>query len=146
MSFSEIRPLLSAMIGIAIAGWLKVKWARWVPAMVGTKGREQLLKEHRRSIWVANLLAFVGLFSGLLSFKSGWLNASDWRGLGLGIGLMCLLPLACLAAANAGGGCAAIKECMVAYAISQKTPPRLLFPVMGVVSIAGLISAVSLFL
>ena len=79
MSFSEIRPLLSAMIGIAIAGWLKVKWARRVPARVGTKGREQLLKEHRRSIWVANLLAFVGLFSGLLSFKSGWLNASDCK-------------------------------------------------------------------
>lgn len=42
MSFKAFLPILSAMIGIAIFGWLKTKWDRWVPLKFGAKGRDEL--------------------------------------------------------------------------------------------------------
>src|ERR1035437_985844 len=144
MSFDTIRPILSAMIGIAIAGWLKTKWDRWVPAKVGEKGRDVLLKEHRVTLRIANALSFSGLCIGLLCYRSGWLHDRDWRGLGIGAGLMCFLPIGYIVVVHAGRGAESIKECLVTYAISQKAPMGLLYVVMSLLFIAGLVSAVSL--
>ena len=145
MSLDTIRPIVSGIIGAVIAGWLFTKWARWVPVKVGAKGRERLLNEHRRTIRVANALAFSGILIGLLCYWSGWLSRNDWRGLGLGAGLMALLPIAYMAVTCAARGPEAIKECLVTYAISQKTPTGLLFGLMALMIMAGVVSAVSLF-
>jgi hypothetical protein len=145
MSFDTIRPILSGIIGAVIAGWLVTKWARWVPVKVGAKARERLLKEYRVTIRVANALAVAGLCIGLVCYWSGWLSKHDWRGLGLGAGLMSFLPIGFMVAANAPRGREAIKECLVTYAISQKTPTGLLFVLMVLMIIAGIVSAVSLF-
>ena len=146
MSFNTIRPIFSGILGAIIAGWLFTKWAKWVPATVGAKGREQLLKEHKATIRTANVLSLSGLCAGLLCYWSGWLGDHDWRGAGLGAGLMALLPILCLVGANVAQGAGAIKECMVTYAIAQKTPTVLLFTVMALLIFAGVLSAVSLFL
>ncbi|MBL9170845.1 MAG: hypothetical protein JNN07_24145 [Verrucomicrobiales bacterium] len=145
MSFDTIRPILSEIIGALVAGWLVTKWARWVTAGVGRKGRERLLEEHRRSIRVANVLSFSGLLVALVCYWGGWLSRHDWRGLGLGAGLMAFLPIAYITAACASRGTETIKECLVAYAIHQKTPTVLLFAVMALLIIGGVISAFSLF-
>jgi hypothetical protein len=146
MSFNTIRPILSGILGAIIVGWLFTKWAKWVPATVGGKGREQLLKEHKGTLRVANAFSLSGLCVGLLCYWSDWLGDHDWRGAGLGAGLTALLPILCMVVANAARGPLAIKECMVPYAIAQKTPIALLFTLMALLILGGVLSAVSLFL
>jgi hypothetical protein len=146
VSFDTIRPVLSGIIGAIIAGWLVNKMARWVPAKVGTKGRKRLLQEHKSTIRVANGLALLGIGIGILCYWSGWLSRNDWRGAGLGAGLMSILPVGYMVITNAARGAEAIKECLVSYAIAQKTPVALLFGLMGFLIVAGIVSAVSLYM
>ncbi len=146
MNFREgILPVLSAIAGTAIAWWLKTRWAKWVPVHFGGKDRRELLEQHSSSIRVAHWLTVLGFLAGALPYLTGSLSKYDWRGLGVAVGLGCFLPMAYFAAANARGGVEAIKEALIAYAIWQKTPPRLLFPVMALLFLAGVLSAVALF-
>jgi len=59
---------------------------------------------------------------------------------------MSFLPISYMAAANVRRGPEAIKECLITFAISQKTPIGVLFPVMAIFIIAGFVSAISLLL
>lgn len=145
MSFDTIRPILSGIIGALLAGWLVTKWARWVTVGVGRKGRERLLAEYGRTIRVANVLSFSGLLVALFCYWGGWLSQYDWRGLGLGAGLMAFLPIAYITVFCASRGAETIKECLVTYAISQKTPTVWFFAVMALLIMGGVVSAFSLF-
>ena len=139
-----ILPIFSAIVGTGISWWLKTKWAGWVPVHFGAKDRQQLLEQYGSNIRVAHWLAVLGFCAGGLPYFTGWLGDHDWRGLGLAFGLACFLPLAYFVAANAGRGYEAVRESLIAYAMWQKTPPRLLFTVMGLGCIAGVVSAASL--
>jgi hypothetical protein len=145
MSFETIRPFLSGIIGALIAGWLTTRWARWVSVSVGGKGREQLLQEHKVTLRVANVLSLSGLLAALPCYWSGWLSDHDWRGLGLGAGLMALLPIGFITLVSASRGSERIKECLVTYAISQKIPTAWFFAAMALLIVGGVISAFSLF-
>jgi hypothetical protein len=145
IAFGPEVAVASGIAGAFIASWLATKWSRWIPLKVGTKGRVELLKKHKTTIRIAKVLAFVGGCSGLLCYYNGWMSDQDWRGLGVGFGLMSFLPLGYIVAANAMRGTEAIKECMVTYAISQKTPTGLLIALMALFLVAGLVSVVSLF-
>jgi len=144
MNLLDFHPIVSGIIGAAIFVWLAKKWSKRIPKNTSGKGRERLLAEHKITIHIANGLALLGLISGLVTYLSGWLNKHDWRGLGLGLGLMSILPLTYITVVNAMRGIPAIKQCMVAYAISQKTPVIVLFTIMALCGIAGIVSAISL--
>lgn len=144
MSFETIRPILSGIIGAMIAGWLATKWARWIPRTVGAKGRVQLLKEHRTTIRIANVLSFMGIMFALACYYGGWLHNNDWRGAGLGAGLMVFLPLCYIVVVNASRGMESIRECLAAYAISQRMPPIIFFTLVALLLLAGIMSIVSL--
>ena len=126
-----ILPIFSAIVGTGISWWLKTKWAGWVPVHFRAKDRQQLLEQYGSSIRVAHRLTVLGFCAGGLPYFTGWLGDHDWRGLGVAFGLACFLPLAYFVAANAGRGYEAVRESLIAYAVWQKTPPRLLFTVMG---------------
>lgn len=144
MNFDTLRPILSGLIGATVAAWLVTKWARWVPQKVGQKGREQLLNEHKTAIRLANVLGFSGMLLGLGCYLSGWLPDNDWRGAGLGVGLWSVLSVGSLAATSVARGSEAVKESLVAYAISQQTPAWVLFGLLGLFFIAGVMAAMSL--
>jgi len=146
LSFDMILQALLGILGAILGSWLIAKLAKWVPAAVGAKGQEQLLKEHKVTIRVANLLAIAGMVIGVLCYALGWLSRNDWRGAGLGVGLMSFLPVAYMIIANAPRGTEAIKECMVTFAITQHMPIVLLFPLMTLMIIAGMAAAASLLL
>ena len=133
--------IASGIAGVATTAWLKTKWTRWVPTSVGTKDKNQLLREHGSRIRVAHYLSIAGCFAGALPYFAGWLNDHDLRGLGLPFGLACFLPLAYFTFSNAKGGSDAIKENLIAYAIAYKSPPRILFPLMAIGCIGGIVSA-----
>jgi len=61
----------------------------------------------------------------------------DWRGLGIGFGLMSFLPVAYIAAANISHGTERIKEAMVAFVIDQKTPTKVLFIYIGIMHLTN---------
>jgi hypothetical protein len=82
----------------------------------------------------------------MLSYKFGLLGQHDWRGLGVGLGLMAILPLSYVFAVNASQGSDAVKEVLVTMSISEKTPVRLYFGLLAACVLAGVLSSVSLIL
>jgi hypothetical protein len=85
-------------------------------------------------------------FLGSSFYINHWISDYDWRGLGIGVGLACFLPVAYIVASNIVYGIEKVKEAMVAFVIDQKTPPKVLFIFMGICFVGGVVSAVSLML
>jgi hypothetical protein len=118
MSADQIREIgkgpigayFSAMVAATIFHWQVKKWAHRIPQRVGKKGRARLLREHQTELQIAKALSIAGICTPILCIKIGWLSNHDWRGLGIGVGLMCLLPLGYIVAANVLRGSEAIKE------------------------------------
>ena len=150
MSLEEFRSIwrgpvgaiASAIIGSSIVGSLMKKWSRWVPVKVNGMKRDELLRKHGSTILVAERLAAVGAVLGLVVMKA--LKNNDIRGLGLVMGLSSSLTIGWIVSVNLTSGTEAIKECMVAFAVFEKTPPRPLFGVIAFCIVGGVISAVTL--
>jgi hypothetical protein len=141
-----IGSLASAIVGSLLFHWLVKHWYHWIPLKVGKKGKNRLLKEHKNTIRIAKISSLAGLLLGLFFYQSGWMNDHDWRGLGIGVGLMSVLPVAYIMAVNISRGTENVKEAMVAFAIDQRTPTTVLFVFMGFCFVAGMISVISLLL
>ena len=136
----------SALIAAVVFGWQAKKWARWIPQRVGKKGRARLLQENKTSIQLAKVLPLAGLGVVLLAIKAGWMRDDDLRRGGLFMGLIFLLPMMVILVAGLGRGKEGIKETMVAYDISERTPPGVLIGFMAVFGAIGLFCGISLLL
>jgi hypothetical protein len=136
--------IASAIAGGLIFKWLTKKWSRRVPQRVGVKWRGRLLRENQSVLRLTRPLELAGFCAGGLFCASRWLRDNDARGLGLPLGLMCVLPLVWVALANTRGGTVAIKECLFAWAISENTPPGLFFGFVALCIVGGVISAIGL--
>jgi hypothetical protein len=141
-----IGAVISAIIASTVFHWQVRHWSRWIPSKCGEKGKNQLLKEYKNTNRIAKVFGLAGLFTGLLFYKAHWISDHDLRGLGVGAGLACVLPVSYIVAANIMHGTERIKEAMVAFVIDQKTPPKVLFIFMGLCFIGGVASVVSLVL
>jgi hypothetical protein len=146
LAHGPVGAYVSAIAASLVFGWLVKKWSRWIPVKVGKKGRAKLLKEHEITIRTSKQLTAAGVCILLVCYQRGWLNDHDWRGLGLVLGLGGIVPIGCIVSANVARGVEAIKECMVAFAISERTPPSLLIGVTALCGMAGVVSAISLLL
>jgi hypothetical protein len=135
---------ISALVASLVFGWQAKKWARWVPQRVGKKGRDRLLQENKTVIQLAKALTVAGTGMLLLGIKLGWLGDNDWHVVGLFLGLLGILPLMTLLASGLGRGKEAFQEAMVAFAISERTPPGVLIGFMAVFGVIGLVSVISL--
>lgn len=141
-----IGAVLSALIASLLFHWQVKHWSRWIPANVGKKGKKQLLKENRSTLQIARAISIGGFLGGVIFYATGLMGDHDWRGLGIGLGLMVFLPVSYILAANVTRGSEKIKEAIVAYIIVQKTPPVVLFILSGLCFVGGVVSAVSLLL
>jgi len=154
MSAEEIRSIgcgpigavISAVIASLFFHWQVKRWSRWMPTKVGEKGKKHLLKEYRSTVRTAKTISLIGLFIGWLFYITHLINDHDWRGLGIGAGLMAFLPIAYIVAANIMHGTEKVKEALVAFVIDQKTPPKALFVFIGLCFVLGVVSAISLLL
>jgi hypothetical protein len=140
-----VGAIISALIASIVFHWQAKRWSTWIPTKVWKKGRELLLEENKSTLRIAKVLSVVGLCTGCL-FYAGWISKYDWRGLGLGFGLACFLPITYIVLANVKSGAERIKEAMVALAIADKTPTKVFFALSGLCLIGGVASAVSLLL
>jgi hypothetical protein len=121
-----LGPIISGVAGAAVAGWVSIVLARWIPTVCNAKSAAVLLRENRPAIYAANGLFLLGLLGAIGLYKFGWLRVNDWRGLALGFGVGTLasalaLPLFAMAAGRSP------REAIVAYAISQMVPTALLY-------------------
>lgn len=107
MSVEQIRSIgcgpigavISAIIASLIFNWQARHWVRQIPSKYGKKEKDQLLKEYKNTNRIAKVLGLAGFFTGVLFYKGHWMT-DDWRGIGIGIGLMAFLPVAYVVAAN----------------------------------------------
>jgi hypothetical protein len=105
-------------------------WARWLPKGTNGKPTEALRLQYRPEVWLANIAVGVGVLGGLALYHSGKYASTDWRPLALGLGFAFSAPLVVLplVALLRGGH---PREAYTAYALAQKTPPLLLYPLLA---------------
>jgi hypothetical protein len=126
----EHSPVVSGVIGGLIAMGLAWLWSGWLPKGQNGKSPETLKFQYRREVWLANTATGAGMLGALAMYFWGGHASNDWRPLALGVGFAFSAPLAVLpVVASLRGGKAS--EAFTAYALAQKTPPMLLFPLMS---------------
>jgi len=138
------RPIASGLIGAAVSGWLLARLSRWVPVALADKPAEALLKENRTRIYAANTLFFLGIVGAIVVYQKGYFARNDWRPAALGFGFGCIAPVLFLYFSTLSGGTRRTQEAFVAFAISQKTPPMLLYGILSLGFVSFLVAATSL--
>lgn len=155
MSGEEIRSIgcgpIGAFFSAAVASlwfnWQVKRWSRWIPTKFGEKEKTQLLKEYKKTNRIARVFGLAGISTMLLYYrKEHEMTGSDWRGIGIAVGLMAFLPVAYIVATNLMHGIERVKEALVAFLIYERTPPKIMFTFIGVCFITGVICAVSVVL
>lgn len=130
MEFDTIRPVLSGLVGGAIATWLTARWARKLPSTYNAKSRDTLLRQHRLSTWVANALFIAGILFAIALYPLGGYAQSDPVPMLWGSGLACVLPLLALGLIPLVTG-RNVKEAYIAFSWAQDTPLWLTYTVLG---------------
>lgn len=131
MDFDHIRPILSGLIGAAVATWLARKWKRFLPAADSPSRQAHLLQMYKRTTRCANCLLGAGLLIPLCLYVSGVAANNDWRPLALGMGgagVGIALVMAAAPLVVRGGKPA---DAFGAYSIAQKSPVIALLPVLA---------------
>jgi len=139
-----LRPVLSGLAGAAISAWLLQKLFKWTPLASNGKAAEALVSENRTRIYAANTLFFLGIIGAVFVYQRGYVPRNDWRPAALGVGSGCVAAVLFLFLSAVRGGSRKIQEAFVAYAISQKTPPLLLYSLMSLGFIAFCVGLASL--
>jgi hypothetical protein len=60
------------------------------------KEKDQLLKEYKNTNRIAKVFGLAGIFTLFIYYRGHSTTGSDWRGLGIAVGLMAFLPVAYL--------------------------------------------------
>ena len=130
MDLAEYRPVLSGLLGGLAATLLCAAWARWLPKARNGKSPETLLLQHRLAVKLAHASFLAGIGLALAMYGSGAYRSNDWRPIALGAGLALTAPLVVLPlVAWWRGGAAA--EAYVAFALHQRTPMVVLYPLLA---------------
>lgn len=139
-----LRPILSGVAGAAISAWLLQRLSRWVPLAKNGKSAEALVSENRARIYAANTFFFLGIIGALFVYQRGYFPRNDWRPAALGLGFGCVAPVLFLFLSTVSSGSQKVREAYVAYAISQKAPPLLLYSLMSLGFVAFCVGLASL--
>lgn len=128
MDFDTLRPILSGLVGAAVAVWLAKKWKRFLPAARNPSKQAQLVRMYRFTTRCNNFLFGAGLVVPLGLYLSGVAADTDWRPAALGLGsagVGIALVMASAPLVIRGGNAA---DAFRAYAIAQKSPVIALLP------------------
>jgi len=141
-----VRPIVSGILGATGAEWLTKKWRRWIPTGSGSKSKKSIMRENAGRLRVANWLCLIGILAGFLLYLTGYVSRYDWRGLGVAAGMSAGLPLLWMIGSSISGGMKSVRESLVAFSMSQKTPIPILFGLLILCVVGGMVSSVSLVL
>jgi len=132
MDIESVRPVISGLIGGAIAIAFCRTISRWTPREYAGKRAESLVRQHRPAIWLANACLFSGLLAGIAIYQGGLLADDDWRGIAIGAGGGCCTALLVLPAIALLRG-RRVRDAYVAYAMAQRTPAPLLYGALALI-------------
>ncbi len=124
MDFDTLRPIVSGLIGGAVATWITSKSHKWLPKTYNSKTQSELLSQNRISRYVAVAVFFGGLFGGVLAYSFGLFKSTDATGLAIFFGIAFGAPLLIIPAI-AKVTSRNPWEALAAYAISESLPPVL---------------------
>jgi hypothetical protein len=141
-----IGAVFSAVIASLIFHWQVRRWAHRIPSNFDKKEKNELLKEYKNTNRIATVFGLAGFFTLFIYYRGRSTTGSDWRGLGIAVGLGAFLPVAYVIATNILHGTERVKEALVAFIIDQKTPPKVLFVLIGICLITGVVCAISVLL
>jgi hypothetical protein len=134
MDFESYRPILSGLVGGLIATWLAARWAKTLPQTFSGKSNDQLLREHRLAIWLANGLFLAGLGISLAMYQFGNYSSTDGTPLLLGFGFSGFMPiLALLIIPIARNQRPA--EAYYAFSVSQNSPMGVTYGILTVAAV-----------
>ena len=127
-------PVLSGLIGGLIAMWFCSKLSKFIPEVYNSKKREDIVKENKTRVTMANTLFLVSVFGGLALFKYGYFAQSDWYGFALMAGFAFTSPAIFLVLSTIGINKQRVAEAFFAYSVNQNLPLAILYPffVIGV--------------
>jgi hypothetical protein len=125
VTLDDMRPIVSGLVGAAIAIWFGRAMNRRIRSRLGANRVEALLESNCVTVRIANGMFAAGVLGGLAMYRVIGFADNDWRPLALGGGFAISAPLlvmvgsAILSGKDPG-------ESVLAYAVSQKIPAALL--------------------
>jgi hypothetical protein len=139
VELAEYRPILSGLIGGLVAAVVCVAWSRWLPRGLNGKTAEELLMQHRATVRFANAAFVAGICIALYMYGWGGYRSNDWRPIAFGAGISLTTPLGILPLVAWMRRNSAL-EAYVAFALNQRMPVLVLYPLL-VVGVALLVVA-----
>jgi hypothetical protein len=141
VDFTEYRPILSGLVGGLVATIVCAAWSKWLPRGMNGKTADILLRQHRTPVRFANVAFLAGICIALYMYGWGGYMSSDWRPIALGAGIsltapLVILPLVAWSRRSSAG------EAYIAFALSQRMPTFVLYPLL-VVGVALLAVAIA---
>ena len=130
MEFSEYRPIISGLLGAVVTTWLCAAWAKWLPKGKAGKDANTILLQNRIAVILANASFFTGLGIGIYLYFGAGYASNDWRPIALSTGIAFSAPLLVLPLVAKFRG-TPIAEAYVAFALNQKTPMFVLYPILA---------------
>jgi hypothetical protein len=129
MDSPALRITACVIAGSLVAMFCYRMWARWLPKGRNGKSPAALVLEYRLATRLSTLAIASGLLATFALYELGGYPHTDWRPLGIGMGLGLAAPLVILPlVARLRGGVPG--EAYVAYALAQKTPIMILYPLL----------------
>ena len=133
MTFDDIRPIVSGLVGVAIAIWLGRAMNSRMRARLGANRVDALLASHRVTVRIANGMFAAGILGALAMHRVIGFSDNDWRPLALGGGFALSAPLLVMVGSAILAG-EDPRESVLAYAVSQKIP----VPLINAAAVVGL--------
>lgn len=143
MDFSTIRPVISGLAGGLITYLLMKRWGRSLPAVYASKPIEQISKENKAVVSLANGLFFIGLAIGIGMYQFAGYDSHDWTPLCVGFGFASVTPVLALLAIPPLQG-KSPKEAFVAFSIGQGVPNWATYGSLGLGVFAAIVGTIRL--
>jgi hypothetical protein len=131
MDIDLIRPLLSGLVGAAIAVWLTSRWEKTLPTSLAGTSNEDLLRQYKLPILIAHILFFTGIAIGLAMYKVGGYADTDMTPLLVGFGFSGFMPILALVAVPLLLRKSPV-EALYAFSVGQKTPMRVTYGILAI--------------
>jgi hypothetical protein len=129
MDFQHLRPILSGVIGGAIAIGVGVWWQRRQPEDL-RRARQAIFENHKIAVYLASFLCFAGIVAGLMLYQYAGFENTDLAPLGLGFGgglTAAVLTLVILPVITGRS----VRQAFIAFAESEQVSPVLIYAILG---------------
>ena len=140
VTMDNINPTITGIFGTILSLLLAWGVRKYLPSRIPNDRVEHICKVYEKRISVANLSSVFGFILGIMLYFFGIVPRNDWRGLGVGMGLISILPLSYFLFILKIRTIDGLIEIIDAFGIIHKTPRFLMYALFSSFLIIGLIT------